>query len=99
MSLALRNTVNISEVHASSLSDSLSSLTSGKTAVVEQCLPKANLGTVLILKEKEGRARCRFFWLRGAEAGAHLSDSSSGTLAPPRPPRCWMSLLVETAEA
>lgn len=44
MSLALRNTVNISKEHASSLSNSLSSETSGKTAVVQHCLPKANLG-------------------------------------------------------
>lgn len=44
MSLALRNMVNISGEHASSLSKPLSSVTSGKTAVVKQCLPNANLG-------------------------------------------------------
>ena len=54
MSLALRNTVNISKEHASSLSNSLSPVTSEKTTVVKQRLPKANLGTGVDFK-REGK--------------------------------------------
>lgn len=62
MSLALRNTVNISTEHASSLSNSLSPVTSQGTAVVKQCLPKANLGTGVDFKreaEKSSPLPCR----------------------------------------
>lgn len=53
MSLALRNTINISKEHASSLSDSAE--TSEETAAVKQCVPRANLETVLICKEEGSR--------------------------------------------
>lgn len=52
MSLALKNKINISKEHASSLCDSAA--TSEKTAAVRQRVPRANLGTVLICKAKEG---------------------------------------------
>lgn len=74
MSLALRNTVNISKEHASSLSDSLQRLQRKQQQLSNACQEQV-WGTVLICREKEGS------WLLTALLLApHLLQEGKGPL-------------------